>query len=97
MITHNHVQFDIPLLDFVKEVIATRRQGIKVNILTAIETITEVYDVLYTSFINFREKDLLIKSSKEVIKGNTIRAGTEMGIGYKRYLSHTSALLLLQQ
>jgi hypothetical protein len=53
--------------------------------------------MLYTLFINLREEDFFIKSPKEIIKGNTIRAGTEVGIGYKRYLSHTNALLPLQQ
>jgi hypothetical protein len=42
----------------------------------------------YTPFINLREEDFLIKSPKEIIKGDTIRAGTEVGIGYKRYFSH---------
>lgn len=48
----------------------------------------------YTPFINLREENLFIKFPKEIIKGDTIRAGTEVSIGYKRYLSHTVTLAL---
>jgi hypothetical protein len=49
----------------------------------------------YISFINLREEDFLIKSPKEIIKGDTIGAGPEVAIGYKRYLSHYQCLMVL--
>ncbi len=48
------------------------KEDIKIDILTAIETITKVHNMPYTHFINLREEDFLIKSPKEIIKGNTI-------------------------